>query len=40
MFWNTEFYHPAKNELKRIKNAKVIPSLQLRAWVLAQCVIN
>ena len=36
IFWNTEFYHPAKVELKRIKNAKVVPSLQLFACVLAQ----
>ena len=31
-----EFYHPAKFELKRIKNAKVVPRLQLFACVLAQ----
>ena len=36
IFWNTEFYHPAKFELKRIKNAKVVSSLQLFACVLAQ----
>ena len=36
IFWNTEFYHPAKSELKRIKNAKLVPSLQLFASVLAQ----
>ena len=36
IFWNTEFYHPAKSELKRIKNAKLVPSLQLFACVLAQ----
>ena len=39
IFWNTEFYHPAKFELKRIKNAKVVPSLQLFACVLAQRAI-
>ena len=33
IFWNTEFYHPAKFELKRIKNAKVVPSMQKsRIW--------
>ena len=37
IFWNTEFYHPAKFELKRIKNAKVVTTLQLFACVLAQC---
>ena len=36
IFWNTEFYHPAKFELKRIKNAKVVTTLQLFACVLAQ----
>ena len=36
IFWNTVFYHPAKFELIRIKNAKVVPSLQLFACVLAQ----
>ena len=36
IFWNTEFYHPAKFELKRIKNAKAVPSLQLFACILAQ----
>ena len=36
IFWNTEFYHPTKFELKRIKDAKVVPSLQLFACVLAQ----
>ena len=30
-FWNTEFYHPAKFELKRIKNSKVVPRLQFFA---------
>ena len=30
-FWNTEFYHPAKFELKGIKNAKVVPRLQVFA---------
>ena len=39
-FWNTEFYHPAKFELKRIKNAKVVPTLQLFACVLAQRVAS
>ena len=29
IFWNTEFHHPAKFELKRIKNAKVVTTLQL-----------
>jgi len=28
IFWNTKFYHPAKFELKRIKNAKVVPTSQ------------
>ena len=28
IFCNTKFYHPAKFELKRIKNAKVVPRLQ------------
>ena len=27
-FWNIEFYHPAKFELKRITNAKAVPMLQ------------
>ena len=36
IFWNTEFYHPAKLELKRIKNAKVVTTLQLFACVLAR----
>ena len=27
IFWNTKFYHPAKFELKRIKNAKVVPMM-------------
>ena len=36
IFWNTEFYHPAKFELKRIKNAKVVTTLQLFAFVLAR----
>ena len=29
--WNKKFYHCAKFELYRIKNAKVFPSVQLRA---------
>ena len=36
IFWNTEFYHPAKFELKRIKNAKVVTTLQLFVCVLAR----
>ena len=36
IFWNTDFYHPAKFELKRVKNAKVVTTLQLFACVLAQ----
>ena len=39
IFWNTEFYHPARFELKRIKNAKVVTTLQLFACVLAQRVL-
>ena len=31
IFWNTEFYHPAKVELKGVKNAKVVPRLQVFA---------
>jgi len=31
IFWNTEFYHSAKIDLKRIKNAKVVSRLQLFA---------
>ena len=31
IFWNTEFYPPAKVELKGIKNAKVVPRLQVFA---------
>ena len=38
IFWNTEFHHPAKFELKRIKSAKVVTTLQLFACVLAQRV--
>ena len=38
IFWNTEFYHPAKFELKRIKNAKIVTTLQLFACVRAQRV--
>ena len=38
IFWNTEFYHPAKFELKRIKNAKAVTTLQLFACVLARRV--
>ena len=29
--WNTKFYHPAKFELKRIKNAKVVPRMHFFA---------
>ena len=29
--WNTRFYHPAKFELKRIKNAKVVPIMHFFA---------
>ena len=29
IFWNTEFYHPAKFELKRRKNGKVIPRMRI-----------
>ena len=29
--WNKKFYHCAKFELYRIKDAKVFPSVQLRA---------
>ena len=31
IFWNTEFYHPAKFELKGIKNATVVARLQVFA---------
>ena len=31
IFWDTEFYHPEKFQFKRIKNAKVVPRLQLLA---------
>ena len=27
IFWNTKFYHPAKFELKQIKNAKEVPRM-------------
>ena len=39
IFWNAEFYHPAKFEPKRIKNPKVVPCLQLFACVLTQRVL-
>ena len=31
IIWNKKFYHCAKFELYRIKDAKVFPSMQLRA---------
>ena len=40
--WNKKFYHCAKFELYRIKDAKVFPSMQLRAlsWPGVICIFT
>ena len=40
IFWNTDFYHPAKFELKRIKNAKVVPTCCVMTWMIAHFILG